>query len=58
VLCVIAARVTQVDAPGERDVTFGFGGVSDHDEFLVMGTADPDALIEQHLTARAFDRLA
>ena len=55
---VVAAGMTQIDAPGERDVPLRRAGMPDDDQLLVMRPADTDALIQQHLPACAFDRLA
>ena len=55
---VVAARMTQIDAPDERDVSLRFTGMPDHHQLLVMRPADADSLIEQHLPACAFDGLA
>ena len=55
---VVAARVAQVDAAGERDIALRCAGVPDHHQLLVVRPAESDALIQQHLAARALDRLA
>jgi hypothetical protein len=55
---VVAAGVAQVDATGERDVPLGFVAVPDHHQLLVMRPTEPDALVQQHLPARALDHLA
>src|SRR6476469_8481369 len=55
---VVAARVAQVDAARERDVSLWGPGVPDHHELLVMRPAESDALIQQHLAARPLDCLS
>ncbi len=55
---VVAAGVAQVNAARERDVALGRAGMPDDDQLLVMRPAEPDALVQQHLTACLFDRVA
>ena len=55
---VVAAGVAQVDAAGERDISLGLVAVPDHHQLLVMRTAEPHTLVQQHLSTRPFDRLA
>ena len=55
---VVAAGVAQIDAARERDVALGCVGMPDDDHLLVMRPAEPDALVQQHLTAGLFDRVA
>ena len=55
---VVAAGVAEVDAARERDIAFRCVGVPDHHQLLVMRPAEPDALVQQHLAACGFDRLA
>jgi hypothetical protein len=43
---VVASRVTQVDAAGERHVVFGGRRVTDDDQLLMMRPADANALIQ------------
>jgi hypothetical protein len=50
--------VAEVDAACESDVTLGLVAVSDHHQLLVVRAAEPHALVQQHLSAGLFDRLA
>ena len=55
---VVAAGVAQVDATGEGDVALRRAGVPDHHQLLVMRPAEPDPLVQQHLSPGPLDRLA
>ena len=58
VVLVVAARVAEVDAAGERDIALRCAWVPDHHQLLVVRPAESDALVQQHLAARPLDRLA
>ena len=55
---VVAARVAQVDAAGERDIAFRRPGVPDHHQLLVVRPAETNTLVQQDLAACPLDRLA
>ncbi len=54
---VVSPRVAQIDATGEGDVALGCSRMPDHDQLLMVRSADPDTLIQQHFTTRPLDRL-
>ncbi len=57
VVLVVAPRMAQIDAAGERDVAFGCRRVPDHHQLLMVRTTEPNPLIEKHLAARLLDGL-
>src|SRR6478609_10145716 len=50
--------MAQVNASGKRDISLWRLGMADHDQFLMMRSADAYALIQQHLAAGRFDGFA
>ena len=50
--------MAQVDAAGERDVALGCVRVPQDHQLLVVRSAAPDPLVEQHLAAGALDVVA
>jgi len=52
VVLVVSSAVAQVDSSDERDVGLWGVGMSQDDQFLVVRAAPPNALIEEHLSAR------
>ena len=56
VVLVVAAGVAQVDPARERDVALRGSRMADDHQLLMVRSAEPDPLIEQHLAACALDR--
>jgi hypothetical protein len=52
---VISATMAEVDPPDKCDIMFAVARVADDDELLVVRTASPHSLIEQHFPARLSD---
>ena len=57
-LGVIAPAMAQIDPSDKRNVALAGICVSDHDELLVVGAAEPHALVQQDLPADRITLLA
>ena len=54
---VVMATMAEVDAADERDVIGRVGGMTDHEQLLVVAAGPPNSLVEQNLSATVVHRL-